>query len=389
MSEIEDREDRVAALRQASGEEHPDTLAAMLDLAEVLWAEGRLAAARLLEEQVVAARRRLLGESHGDTLKALGKLATTIGAQGDLHEARRLQEHIVAHAPVAWGEDGRDTLRALNNLAGTVAVQGDLLGARELLEAALAEMCRRFGEEDGDSLAAMGNLAAVLWQIGERDEHADHLNAFLSRREGPMAVAFAPEGSPEVAIQALTALGLHPSEPRALGRQLELPEGTVVPRFSLVTLLAEETPGLECFLCTHLTPQLVRRPEWLAHPNGVFGLNSVHLLVADTAPLLPAYDRLFGLHEVTTTDAVASVRAGPHRILFSTPDDFMTMHPGTEIDPDFPLPGIAALELAVQSRDDTADFLTQWQIPFDEAPDGRLTVPAEEANGTVLFFAEQ
>jgi Glyoxalase-like domain len=223
----------------------------------------------------------------------------------------------------------------------------------------------------------------------ERDEHADHLNAFLSRREGPMALAFAPEGSPEVAIQALAALGLHPSEPRALGRQLELPEGTVVPRFSLVTLLAEETPGLECFLCTHLTPELVRRPEWLAHPNGAFGLNSVHLLVADTAPLLPAYDRLFGLHEVTTTDAVASVRAGPHRILFSTPDDFMTMHPGTEIDPDFPLPGIAALELAVQSRDDTADFLTQWQIPFDEAPDGRLTVPAEEANGTVLFFAEQ
>jgi hypothetical protein len=103
---------------------------------------------------------------------------------------------------------------------------------------------------------------------------------------------------------------------------------------------------------------------------------------------LPAYDRLFGLHEVTTTDAVASVRAGPHRLLFSTPDDFMTMHPGTEIDPDFPLPGIAALELAITSRDDTADYLTQWQLPFDETPDGRLTIPAKEANGTILFFAE-
>jgi catechol 2,3-dioxygenase-like lactoylglutathione lyase family enzyme len=223
----------------------------------------------------------------------------------------------------------------------------------------------------------------------ERDEHAQRLEAFLARREGPMAVAFAPAGSPAAAAEALAALGLHPSEPRALGRQLELPEGTVVPRFSLMTLPPEETPALDCFLCAHLTPELVRRPEWLTHPNGTLGMKSVHVLVEDTAPLLPAYDRLFGLHEVTTTDAVASVRAGPHRILFSTPDDFMTMHPGTEIDPDFPLPGIAALELAVTSRDDTADYLTQWQVPFDEPPDGRLTVPAKEANGTVLFFAER
>jgi catechol 2,3-dioxygenase-like lactoylglutathione lyase family enzyme len=228
-----------------------------------------------------------------------------------------------------------------------------------------------------------------LLGVVERDEHANRLEAFLQQREGPMAIAFAPEGPPEVAARALSALGLHPSEPRALGRQLELPERTVVPRFSLMTLPPEETPALDCFLCAHLTPELVRRPEWLAHPNGAIGINSVHLLVEDTAALLPAYDRLFGLHEVTTTDAVASVRAGPHRILFSTPDDFMTMHPGVEIEPDFPLPGIAALELAIGSRDTTADYLAQWQIPFDEAPDGRLAIPAEEANGAVLFFAER
>jgi catechol 2,3-dioxygenase-like lactoylglutathione lyase family enzyme len=246
---------------------------------------------------------------------------------------------------------------------------------------------RHLGQGTANYCIMFGHDYLELLGFVERDEHAQRLEAFLKRREGPMAVAFAPEGPPEAAAEALDALGLHPSEPRALGRQLELPEGTVVPRFSLMTLPPEETPALDCFLCAHLTPELVRRPEWLAHPNGAFGVNSVHLLVEDTAPLLPAYDRLFGLHEVTTTDAVASVRAGPHRVLFSTPDDFMTMHPGIEIDPDFPLPGIAALELSVANRDDTVDYLAQWQIPFDEAPDGRLTVPAEEANGTVLFFA--
>jgi hypothetical protein len=227
-----------------------------------------------------------------------------------------------------------------------------------------------------------------LLGFAEPDEHALRLQQFLARREGPMAVAFAPAEAPERAADALAAVGLHPGEPRALGRQLELPEGTVVPRFSLISLPPEETPALDCFVCGHLTPELVRRPEWLAHPNGAVGLRSIHLVVEDTAPLLPAYDRLFGLHEVTTTDAVASVRVGPHRILFSTPDDFETMHPGVDLDPDFAVPGIAALELAVSDRDRAADHFAQWQVDYDELPDGRLAVPAREANGTILFFSE-
>ena len=84
--------------------------------------------------------------------------------------------------------------------------------------------------------------------------------------------------------------------------------------------------------------------------------------------------------------AVASVRTGPNRLLFSTPDDFASMHPGIELDTDFPLPGIAALELAIGTRDATADYLTSWQVAYDEMPDGSLAIPAREANGTVLFL---
>ena len=222
----------------------------------------------------------------------------------------------------------------------------------------------------------------------EPDEHARRLNAFLARREGAMAVAFAADGPAEAAAALLGALGLHPGEPRALGRQIELPDDTVVPRFALLALPPEETPALDCFVCGHLTPELLRRPEWLTHPNGALGLRGLHVVAAETAPLLPAYDRLFGLHEVTTTDAVASVRTGPHRILFSTPDDFETMHPGITLAADLPLPGIAAIELAVASRNQTADYLAQWQVPFDELPDGRLAVQASDANGTVLLFTQ-
>jgi len=92
-AEVQARHERlVAERRRTLGEEHLETLAAMLDLADSLWAQGRLTAARQLENQVVAGRRRLLGEQHFDTSKATGKLAVTMAGQGDLIEARELQE---------------------------------------------------------------------------------------------------------------------------------------------------------------------------------------------------------------------------------------------------------------------------------------------------------
>jgi catechol 2,3-dioxygenase-like lactoylglutathione lyase family enzyme len=227
-----------------------------------------------------------------------------------------------------------------------------------------------------------------LLGFAEPDGESERLRNFLAGREGPMRVAFAPAGSVEEAAVAMTVLGLHPGEPRALGRRLELPEGAVEPRFALLGLPADETPALDCFVCGHLTPELVRRPEWLTHPNGALGIQSLYLVAEDTAALLPAYDRLFGLHEVTTTDAVACVRIGPHRILFSTGDDFETMHPGVDLDPDFPAPGIAAIELITAEVARTADYLRRREVAFDRLPDGRIAIPAREANGAILFFAE-
>jgi hypothetical protein len=281
--------------------------------------------------------------------------------------------------------------------SGLAGLDHVIIGVRDLERArmgwtrlgfTLTPRGRHLGQATANYCIMFGRDYLELLGVAAADENSDKLASFLAQREGAMAVAFAPGGPVEDAAAAFAALGLHPSEPRALGRQLELPEGTVVPRFSLLTLPPEETPALDCFVCGHLTPELVRRPEWLSHPNGAAGLRAIYLVAADTAPLLPAYDRLFGLHEVTTTDAVAAVRVGPHRILFATPDDFETMHPGIDLDPDFPVPGIAALEIAVARRDATADYLAQWQIAFAELPDGRLAVPAREANGTILFFAE-
>jgi len=231
-----------------------------------------------------------------------------------------------------------------------------------------------------------GDYLELLGIVGE-DVHSHRLGDFLRHREGVVGPAFAPSEAPEVVRDALAALGLHPSQPRALGRQLELPEGTVVPRFSLINLPPEETPALDCFICAHLTPELMRRPEWLEHPNGAIGICGLHVVVEKVRALGPAYARLVGDAGIAADGQSLAVTLGRHRLLFWTADGFRARFPGDDRGPDFPLPGVAALELRVADRELTADYLTQWQIAFDERRDGTIAVPAREANGALLLFS--
>jgi len=280
--------------------------------------------------------------------------------------------------------------------SGIAGIDHIIVGVRDLertrmgwtrLGFTLSPRGRHIGQGTANYCIMFPSDYVELLGIVDPHDFVQHLDDFLPVREGLMALAFAPDGSPEEVRSALLARQFHPSEPRALGRQLELPEGTVVPRFSLISLPPDETPGLDSFICAHLTPGLLRRPEWLAHPNGARGLKGAHVLVENTAALLEPYDRLFGIQQVTTTDAVVCVQVGRHRILFSTPDDFSAMHPALDLDPHFRLPGIISLEFGIERCEHIADYLTQWQVAFDELPDGSLVVPASEANGAILLFS--
>ena len=202
--------------------------------------------------------------------------------------------------------------------------------------------------------------------------------------DGLRGVAFATRSGDETAA-ALARRGLHPTPPRDLARQLELPEGTVLPRFKLVSLPPEETPALSCFVCQHLTPELVRRPAWLAHANAVTGILGITVMVEATQPLRAAYERLFGA-SVTTTDDVLTAHLGAHRLIFATPDDVSALYPQAEIDLDRALPAMVALTLRSSDLDRTADHLTQWHVAHEELAGGTILVPPQEANGALLVI---
>ena len=209
------------------------------------------------------------------------------------------------------------------------------------------------------------------------------LSQFLEEGEGPRGLAFATRAGGDTAAE-LRRRGLHPDGPHDLTRQLELPEGTVLPRFKLVWLPSAETPALSAFVCQHLTPELMRRPAWLAHANAALGIAGIAVVVADTVPLHAAYERLFP-GRVNTTDDVLTVHAGAHHLVFATPDDFSALYPEADI-PSRTLPAIAAVTLKSGDIERTADHLTQWQVVYEEVAGGTLLVPPQSATGAVLMF---
>jgi Tetratricopeptide repeat len=75
-----------------------------------LYVQGDLAGARKLQEKVLDARARLLGQEHPDTLMEINNLALTLYAQGDLAAARKLQEQLLEARALLLGQQNDFTL---------------------------------------------------------------------------------------------------------------------------------------------------------------------------------------------------------------------------------------------------------------------------------------
>ena len=76
--------------REVLGEDHPDTLTSMGNLALIYQRQGRWKEAEELEVRVMTIRARVLGDEHPDTLMGMGNLASTYRNQGRWKEAEEL-----------------------------------------------------------------------------------------------------------------------------------------------------------------------------------------------------------------------------------------------------------------------------------------------------------
>ncbi|KAH0556587.1 hypothetical protein GP486_005564 [Trichoglossum hirsutum] len=106
----------IEARRRNLGDEHPDTLTSMDNLASGYGALGRVQDAVELHERALEARKRTLGDEHPDTLISMNNLAIDYRTLGQRYDALRLFEQVVRASRRVLGEEHPDTLRRVKNL---------------------------------------------------------------------------------------------------------------------------------------------------------------------------------------------------------------------------------------------------------------------------------
>jgi tetratricopeptide (TPR) repeat protein len=130
-----------------------------------LWSRGQYRQALTLQEQALAGLRSMLGDDHPDTLHSMNDLAETRRDLGDLQGARQLFEETLTARQRVLGDDHPDTLWSMHDLAATRRNLGDLEGARQLFEQTLTARRRVLGDDHPDTLTSKKNVAELQQRL--------------------------------------------------------------------------------------------------------------------------------------------------------------------------------------------------------------------------------
>ncbi len=171
------------SLRTINGQDHPETLVSINDVALFLNATKRPAEAEPLLHEVLDARTRVLGEDHPDTIVSVMSLAFVLDDLGRADEALALHERAVATSARSLGNDHQNTIAAKNNLAAALFARGDTDRALELMIEAMESMERTSGKDHPYSLSSRTNVGVLLHRLGRSREALPHLlDAFDGRK---------------------------------------------------------------------------------------------------------------------------------------------------------------------------------------------------------------
>ncbi len=219
--------------------------------------------------------------------------------------------------------------------------------------------------------------------------HTHNLAHFLQEREGLTGVAFGTDNA-QASYEMLVSRGLRPAPVRQLSRNFELSEGIVTPRFSLCFPDEADTPGLmSVVFCQHLTPELLRQPEWLRHANGSVGVRALTGVVSDLAAAADAHRRIFGEDGINMQNGKLLIQVSDrHSITLLTPDAARVALAGIEMPITQSPAYLCLLTLRVDDLKATSDYLSSCGIDHRLMPEKSIRVSPRDARGVALEFAE-
>ncbi|KAJ7754798.1 hypothetical protein B0H16DRAFT_1541826 [Mycena metata] len=168
--------------RKLNGDDHPQTLLALENLALTFHSLGQFNEAAELQSKVLAKRQRDLGEGHQDTVLAMNNLALTYRWLGRYKEAEELQILTLEKQRKIKSVDHSTTLHAMHDLALISRSRGKFRVAEELQVLILEKRTAKFGVDHPSTLQAMGHLARTYHYLGRSKEAEKFQIVVLEKR---------------------------------------------------------------------------------------------------------------------------------------------------------------------------------------------------------------
>jgi hypothetical protein len=181
--------------------------------------------------------------------------------------------------------------------------------------------------------------------------------------------------------------GVPVQEPMSFARPVALPGGAQDARFKVIRVSGDAVQNGRTFFCHHDTPELVYRPEWQSHPNGVIDI--VEFVIASHEPARTAsvYDRMFGPGLLTPIHAGVSFRAGAATVLVLEPAAIAERYAGAAPVSQDGSDRMVALTFKVASPGTTRALFDAAGIPYRPYAGGIVVSHADAANVALGFVA--
>jgi catechol 2,3-dioxygenase-like lactoylglutathione lyase family enzyme len=181
-----------------------------------------------------------------------------------------------------------------------------------------------------------------------------------------------------------SAAGLPIQPVQSFSRPVEIDGCHYDARFRTARLDQDRIAIGRVYFCEHLTPELVWRAPWQAHPNGARQISRVAIATPDPRRTAALFAALFGAGALHEADGICTLQAGPARVELTPPDRLRAEVGEAAAAASGRATYLAALELQVAAIAHTAEALRT--VPGISTEPGRAIVPAAAACNTTLIF---
>ena len=149
------------ARKAVLGEEHPDTLTSLNNLALVLQDQGKYEQAEDMNRQALEGREKALGKEHPFTLTSLSNLASVLQDQGKYGQAEDMNRQALEMREKALGKEHPDTLASAYCLAYLLHQRQQYKDASSLYQRACAGFQEKLGMDHPTTQACLDHYSLL------------------------------------------------------------------------------------------------------------------------------------------------------------------------------------------------------------------------------------